>query len=651
MKRISLLAALAAIILNSCESPRDEIAQMTAPAAQAVVETEAAKPSNTATASRTATSTLVPTAIETPTSTAIPSVSAQGTTEASQEPGLADLDPVPDDYLNLEGWLSEQRVGGQSFEAVMLALREAGWATADSMALEVDLTDATAGNEWAVALLSGPPGSSNPDELPPGNLVVVSNLGTIYDYGRMGHDLTYWSAPQLVASVDATGDGLTELVVESRSCDDASNCSNLFDVLTGHSGAVETALQTVGTARGTHSGIVTAGSLEVIEDGNEFGAALVVGQVALPVTADDTSRATSHRWDWNGHRMLLTAINHLPSFSYRPHALYEANRDFDNPDRLQNAENLYQRVIHDEILVEVETPIGHSRNGLRQYAAFRLALASLLRPVPNEAAAVDWRDWLLEQYPDTLISSAAAELISTWADTGSVDAACERVTETVSGDRPLGYWPVEIQHIAEGDPILLPYDLCPRVTPLYRIERAEYFVTEGDYQRALWLFRQAAYDGWHDLCAQGALEGSACTEASVDRSDTYDQRMDFLARGYAFHRGLFLELMLANGQIPEGGSTNLVFALTHQINSRGLDESYVDGLIYPLFRLVTDDMWGEVEKGKHVADACQELTNEIEATGGLGALIGLDRLADVDRSQFHLQGPARGFSAQDLCRF
>jgi hypothetical protein len=143
--------------------------------------------------------------------------------------------------------------------------------------------------------------------------------------------------------------------------------------------------------------------------------------------------------------------------NYRFHLLYDANEAFAAGDD-EHARTLYERVIHDETLEDVEwaEPADQIRSFTRQFAAFRLALLELRRQQPAEAAA--WQAWLAQEYAGQSLTRAATELLAAGARGHDPAEACATVTALLQMENnPTG----PLVNMGYANPELSAEDVCP----------------------------------------------------------------------------------------------------------------------------------------------------------------------------------------------
>jgi hypothetical protein len=92
----------------------------------------------------------------------------------------------------------------------------------------------------------------------------------------------------------------------------------------------------------------------------------------------------------------------------------------------------------------------------RQFAAFRLVLLNL--QMDNQAEAIEWRDWLHDNYPDQALSDAVDLFISKWQETHNSGQSCVAVRNFLKTHKELtGIY----LYSGYANPTLTTEDACP----------------------------------------------------------------------------------------------------------------------------------------------------------------------------------------------
>lgn len=364
--------------------------------------------------------------------------------------GEAGLNPPPDTWEGLAQWMVQVYVAGLSDSQVadhLLATqwlkRAQDWTTLDS--------DGDGALEW-VAALSMPGAVAYSPDAYPGDLWIVGPAGILYQYAA---DLATpeTQAPQIVAVTDMTGDGRPDLMIDEHFCG-AHTCFGNYRLLSAHDGSLRNIVNsdlpnadvisisypTPEIRDATGDGILDF----VVHGGN-------IGSVGAGMV-----RTYTEIWAWDNSALSRRQIVLDPT-TWRHHILYEANAEAAG-GQLELAATLYEQVIQDPSLENPFPFEGEESEiypALAQLAAFRLVVVRLQQGQVD--AAQSWRDWLLSNAADGLITQAAQAFYDTWVVNNAPDQACSAAQAILgSVEEPAGV----VTNLGYGNPSLTSADFC-----------------------------------------------------------------------------------------------------------------------------------------------------------------------------------------------
>ncbi len=407
---------------------------------------------NTATPMAAATATSAPTA--TPTLTPEPATPTPVPTEAPVWPALDPLEPAPEAWDGLEGWLVDAWLEGRNPAEVQIALQDAGWQQSPDELHAADLTGDDQ-DEWVLLLHD----IAVDEELfipvfgTPGDLWVINGDGLLYQHHADTDVPTYEAAllPELVDMDDLTGDGLPELIVMDTDCG-AHTCYGLVQVIGLAEGQLRTLVQ--GAIPGENWIEMTFPDVwvEPFEGQN----ALHVHGGHIGSVGAGIMRTYTEVWAWDGEAIVLQETLLDPT-GYRHLILYEG-LDAMAAGELDRAAELFEDAAMSPDLDTVsfmgEDP-DELEAAIRQFAAFRLILVRLLQEDMAEAESV--LAWLEGMEPGAPLTLAARRLVEEWAGPEEMDALCAAIrAELEAYDEPTG--PLEYQ--GYGNPSLTAEDIC-----------------------------------------------------------------------------------------------------------------------------------------------------------------------------------------------
>jgi hypothetical protein len=161
------------------------------------------------------------------------------------------LPPRPPAQADLPAWLSQAWALGADPAGLRPGLERAGWMVPDESpqvrppwtpeaslwhVIDLDGEDAP---EWVVTIFTGQTDWGGPS----GRMWVINGSGLAFEY--IVDDERFFAAPIGILSADLTGDGLPEIVSESRVCG-VSTCFGAYRVLSAHPGGIQNVTRGVG---------------------------------------------------------------------------------------------------------------------------------------------------------------------------------------------------------------------------------------------------------------------------------------------------------------------------------------------------------------------------------------------------------------------
>lgn len=374
---------------------------------------------------------------------------------------LRDLGPAPDDAVALADWLNQAYQARANILALCGVLREAAWMPPDATCDQTDL-DGEEPREWLLALYLEPtpdPGSAGGVQGPPGDLWIVGDTGIVYRmHGPESGDV-FGQVPELVSSLDMTGDEVDDAVLVYVTCG-AHTCYNNYEIVSAHGGAIRNVVEVEEPAVPDMAGVISMATVEgqqLVDATDDDLPDLVISGGLIGSAGAGIQRPFREVWAWDGAAITL-AEREWEETGYRVHRLYNANAAFDE-EEYDEARSLYESVIVDPGLEEMAfiAPAEEVRAYTRQFAGFRLALLPLLRGDITEATR--WQNWLGEEYAGSALANAASMLVQTWQQNGNnLPAACDQVSSYLAG-QPSATGPLE--DMGYGNPILVAEDVCP----------------------------------------------------------------------------------------------------------------------------------------------------------------------------------------------
>lgn len=380
-------------------------------------------------------------------------------TATPRPPSVDDLGPVPVNREDLASWLTAAWHAGITLEELRPVLQREGWQDGDEQAHLADLTG-DGREEWLMTLCSqreadGSCQRSFGNEMI-GDLWAIGAGGVLHRISDHT-DVSWRTAPEILALRDFSGDGLPDALTVTTYCG-AHTCVQLYHILSAHHGEVTNLVrawsdyleQWVDGAEMSYSDwelsdAAGAGLLNLVLSGG------YIGSVGAGI-----HRGRTEVWSWDGEAVTLAEMAWDES-NYRFHLLYDANEAFAAGDD-DNARLLYERVIHDDSLEDIEwaEPADQIRSYTRQFAAFRLALLELRQQRPVEAAA--WQAWLQQEYAGQPLTRAAGQLLTAAGQGQALPQACADVAGLLYlEDNPTG----PLVNMGYANPALEVEDVCP----------------------------------------------------------------------------------------------------------------------------------------------------------------------------------------------
>ena len=408
-------------------------------AQERVVEVNTAVPTQSPTAQATATLP-TPTTQPTPsqTSTPMPTTLPTPTATASPTTTPVPLPDIPDTLQGLETWLSTHWQQQTDPELIQFSLEQAGWMTrfathVQHVPLEIydrefdyqfaifDL-DGNGTDEWIVTLVmcqsESKPWAPKCEFEALGNLWIINEDGLVYQtYSELSSESLL---PISIVFVDLTGDGRNDLTTFAQFRNNTAYYNDYW-AITGHFGEIENAVYTFHPDEAV---TMLSGSVSFADETNDDVLDLVLSGGAYASAGAGPQRGRSEIWSWNGRKLsLYERRDHR--IRMLVHALYYANEQYSKPD-LMMADSWYARIIFDENLKEYRMT-GEERAIAQQFAAFRLILLNLHRHAGHEDA-VQWFNWLQENFPDQPLTHTANLLLTEWEKEQNLTLACDAVT-------------------------------------------------------------------------------------------------------------------------------------------------------------------------------------------------------------------------------
>jgi hypothetical protein len=400
-----------------------------------------------------------------PAATQVPTPETAGTlpplptpTDTPPPPTVDDLGPLPASIEALAEWLAAAWEMGIPLEEIRPLLQRENWQTGDEHAHQADLTG-DGRDEWLLTLCSREEdGSCSPSYLGQisGDLWLIGAGGVLHRISDHS-DIEWRTAPELLAVADFSGDGLPDALTATTNCG-AHTCYQLYHILSAHYGEITNLVRFWSPyMEEWFDGVEMSYSDWEVRDATGDGVAdLVLDGGYVGSAGAGIHRGRTEVWAWDGEAITLAEMAWHES-NYRFHLLYDANEAFATADD-ERAQALYERVIHDESLEDLEwaEPAAEIRSYTRQFAAFRLALLELRRQRPAEAAA--WEAWLAREYAGRPLTRAAAQLVAAIEQGQELPQACATVEAMLRlENNPTG----PLVNMGYANPELNIEDVCP----------------------------------------------------------------------------------------------------------------------------------------------------------------------------------------------
>jgi hypothetical protein len=391
-------------------------------------------------------------AVATATATAVATATAAAT--------IADLGPLPVDEEALAAWLAQAWALQVDPGDLHNALREAGWQKEAADWLSIDLTG-DGRDEWLLRLCT----VREANQCAESQVAFIDMSGDFWVIGAAGilyrvsdnNDLSWRSAPAVVATADLTGDTLPDVMTDSITCG-AHTCFHLYHIISAHSGQVANLVRLPPQQQNAWSdGIEMSYAEPEIKDATGDGLVdLVVRGGWIGSAGAGIHRGRVETWSWDGQAVTLAESAWIDA-NYRFHRLYDATEAL-AAGEVETARQLYEQVIQDESLEDTEWAYSADeiRDATRQFAAFRLVWSGLR--AGDRSAAGTWLDWMQQTYPMAPLTGAAATLLVEWDRDGNLALACTAVTRLLAqAEKPTG----PLADMGYANPYLAAEDVCP----------------------------------------------------------------------------------------------------------------------------------------------------------------------------------------------